>query len=104
MARLPRVDALVGVALPLELLAETGLYDFYIPGLVHMIDDLRPDRVIEERLSVLDIHAHSINVGQGFLWVLFSQVVLQELADGALDSQLDIAELLVDLMPEDFSE
>lgn len=52
----------------------------------------------------MDIHAHSINVGQGFLWVLFSQVILQELADGALDGQLDIAELLVYLMPEDFSE
>lgn len=36
--------------------------------------------------------------------MLLSQVVLQELTDSALDGELDVAELFIDLMAQDFPE
>lgn len=78
--------------------------DFNITWLVHVIHDLRPYGVVEHRLAVLDVHTQAVDVRQSLLWVLFSQIVLQELANRTLDGQLHVSELLIHFVPQHLSK
>jgi hypothetical protein len=69
-----------------------------------MFDDLVPQALVHQSLVIGDIVELSVDLGTSLGGILFSQVLLKELLDATLDSQLHITELFVDLMSEHLAE
>lgn len=98
------VDSFTFELFSLQTQSEIILNDLDVARLIHMVDNFGPDRMIEQRLAVLNVHSHPVDVCEGLLGILFSQEVFHELRYGALYGELHVSELLVYLVSQDFSE
>ena len=81
-----------------------AMQNFNILCLIHMVDDLVPDGVVNLDLIALDISHSLLNISSALSWILIFQAGLEHRGNGALDCELDVSEFFVDLVLQNFSK
>lgn len=78
--------------------------DFRILGLIHVVDNLVPNGVVDLDLIALEVDHKFFDVGCALVWVLLFHEGPEPLCNPAHGCMLYVSELLVDLIPQYLSE
>jgi hypothetical protein len=69
-----------------------------------VFNNLLPDGLLHHDFASLNIRNKFVYFCGAFGWVLLSKICLHEVLDAALDSELDVSKLFIDLMAKHLAE